>query len=441
MMTTINDEYNSFITICENPKIEHTKTIETDLNNKIMNLNGMKIGIKDNISTKDIETTCGSKILSGYIPPYDAFVISLIKEEGGIIIGKTNMDEFGMGSTTENSSYGPTLNPYDKTRVSGGSSGGSAAAIASGLIQMALGSDTGGSIRCPASYCGIVGLKPTYGCISRYGLIAYSNSFEQIGPMGKTINDVEKLYSVISKYDRKDSTCSKREEYTLDKEINDKKKIIGLPKEYFDSGVDPQISDLIKKAVSKLEDDGHTVIECTLPSLKYALAAYYVVCSCESSSNLGRYDGVRYGIKSDIHSNWHDAYTDIRSKYFGNEVKKRILLGTFALSESYYGKYYMKAKYACQLIKKDFKSIFKKCDFLIGPTMPTIAPKIGSISNSLEMYQTDILTVPSNISGIPSISMPCGFVDHMPVGLQILGKWYDESNLFNMAYDISKLLL
>lgn len=438
-MKPFEDKYNSFITI--NKSNEESSL--NDLGSNKLKLNNTFIGIKDNISTKNIETTCGSKILKGYIPPYDAFVVSMIKKEGGIIIGKTNMDEFGMGSTTENSSFGPTLNPLDPTRVSGGSSGGSAASIASGLVNMALGSDTGGSIRCPASYCGIVGLKPTYGRVSRNGLIAYSNSFEQIGPMGRTVDDVEKLFSIISKYDKNDSTSFNNEYIYNNKKSHEKitGKVIGLPKEYFGEGVDPNISNIVRDTVSKLENEGNKVIECEMPSLKYSLAAYYIVCTCEASSNLGRFDGVRYGKKSNIYHDWHESYMNLRSKYFGKEVKKRILLGTFALSESYYGKYYVKGKYACQLIKKDFENIFKKCDFLIGPTMPNIAPKIGSITNSLEMYQTDILTVPANISGIPAITIPCGTFNKMPVGLQIMGKWNDEKNIFNLAYYIEKVLV
>ena len=429
IMKLLEDKYNSFITICDDNFLKSDNE-----ESKSLLLKNIKFGIKDNISTKDIQTTCGSKILSNYIPSYDAFVVSLIKKEGGIIIGKTNMDEFGMGSTTENSAYGPTLNPIDETRVPGGSSGGSAAAISSGIVDMALGSDTGGSIRCPASYCGIVGLKPTYGKVSRYGLIAYSNSFEQIGPMGKSISDVEKLFSVISKHDSNDSTSLNVNDTSV-KEDYEKKNIkkIGLPKEYFEKGVDPNIRDRIKEIAYKLEENGYEIINCTLPSLKYALAAYYVVCTCEASSNLGRYDGVRYGPKSNIYELWVDSYKKLRSKYFGEEVKKRIVLGTYALSESYYGKYYMKAKYACNLIKNDFKSIFKRVDFLIGPTMPTIAPKIGSIKNSLEMYQTDILTVPANISGIPSISIPCGTFENMPIGMQIMSKWNNEKGIFDLA--------
>ncbi len=434
-MNLFEDEFNSFITICN--LNENTKDIEKDLESGL--IQNSKIAIKDNISTKDIETTCGSKILSGYIPPYDAFSVSCIKKEGGIIVGKTNMDEFGMGSTTENSAYGPTLNPHDKSRVAGGSSGGSAAAIASGVVNMALGSDTGGSIRCPASYCGIVGLKPTYGRVSRRGLIAYSNSFEQIGPMGKTVNDVEKLFEVISSYDSKDSTSYNNKYIHLSNKNKSKnKKIIGIPKEYFGEGVDSKVSSKIMNAISNIEDHEYEIIDCTIPSLKYALAAYYIICTSEASSNLSRFDGVRYGIKSELNDNWHDSYTNLRSKYFGEEVKKRILLGTFALSENYFGKYYEKAKYVCNLIKNDFSLIFKKCDFLIGPTMPTIAPKIGALSNSLDMYQTDILTVPANISGIPSISIPCGKVNGMPIGLQIMSKWNNEDEIFSLSYEIEE---
>ncbi|HJJ42504.1 MAG TPA: Asp-tRNA(Asn)/Glu-tRNA(Gln) amidotransferase subunit GatA [Methanocorpusculum sp.] len=416
------DEFNAYL---------NTKEIESSSKGI---LSGVRVSIKDNISTKDIETTCASKILKNYIPPYDAHAVALLKEAGAVIAGKTNLDEFGMGSTTENSAFGPTLNPHDKSRVPGGSSGGSAAAVAGGLVDFALGSDTGGSIRCPASYCGIVGLKPSYGRVSRFGLIAYSNSFEQIGPLAKNVRDTAKLFSVIAGYDKKDSTSVNKpyDLSSLKPEI--KGKIIGIPKEYFGEGVDAEVAESVRRAISKMEELGAVTKEISLPSMKYALSAYYVTCTCEASSNLDRFDGVRYGPEPEMNLSWHDAYTKVREAGFGNEVRRRILLGTFALSAGYYGKYYVKAQHAKQTIAKDFAKALSECDLLAGPTMPNIAPKIGELtSDPIQMYLTDILTVPVNISGIPAISIPCGTVRNMPVGLQIMGRMFDEESILNAA--------
>jgi len=417
----MNDKYNAYLNTTEIPGTGSGI------------LAGIRVSIKDNISTKDIETTCASKILKGYIPPYDAHAITLLKNAGASIAGKTNMDEFGMGSTTENSAFGPALNPRDTTRVTGGSSGGSAAAVAGGLVPMALGSDTGGSIRCPAAWCGIVGLKPSYGRVSRFGLIAYANSFEQIGPLASNVRDVAKLFSVIAGHDKKDSTSVSR---PYDgKVIPDiRGKTIGIPREYFGEGVDAAVSAKVREAIAKLEELGASAVEISLPSMKYALPAYYVTCTCEASSNLDRFDGVRYGPEPEMNLPWHDAYTKVREAGFGPEVKRRILLGTFALSAGYYGKYYVKAQHARQLIAKDFAAALKTCDLLAGPTMPNIAPKIGELtSDPLLMYQTDILTVPVNIAGIPAISVPCGTAHGMPVGLQLMGRMFGEEALLNAA--------
>lgn len=397
-------------------------------------LSGIRVSVKDNISTKDIETTCASKILKGYIPPYDAHVVVLLKNAGATIAGKTNMDEFGMGSTTENSAFGPSLNPRDKTRVTGGSSGGSAAAVAGGLVSMALGSDTGGSIRCPAAYCGIVGLKPSYGRVSRFGLIAYANSFEQIGPLASNVRDTAKLFSVIAGHDKKDSTSVSKPYDFASLKSDIKGKVIGIPKEYFGEGVDADVASQVRKGIEKLEELGAKTKEISLPSMKYALSAYYVTCTCEASSNLDRFDGVRYGPEPEMNLPWHDAYTKVREAGFGNEVRRRILLGTFALSAGYFGKYYVKAQHAKQLIAKDFAHALTECDFLAGPTMPNVAPKIGELtSNPLQMYLTDILTVPVNIAGIPAISVPCGTAHGLPVGLQLMGRMYGEESLLNAA--------
>jgi len=416
-----DDRYNAFLTTCKNaPHGDGT-------------LGGVAVAVKDNISTQGIETTCASKILKGYIPPYDAHVVGLLRQSGAAIVGKTNMDEFGMGTTTENSAFGPTLNPHDTGRVPGGSSGGSAAAIASGMVRMALGTDTGGSIRCPAAFCGIVGLKPTYGRVSRYGLIAYANSLEQIGPMGKNVTDVSTLMGVIAGYDRRDSTSHDRP-YTHTPSADITGMRIGIPQEYFGAGVDPAVAGVVTQAIGRLEELGATTVSCSIPSMEYALAAYYVTCTCEASSNLARFDGVRYGPAADTKKSWHDAFKEVRRAGFGIEVRRRIMLGTFALSSGYYGKYYAKAQIARENVKKDFARIFSEVDVLAGPTMPTIAFKLGEKSDPLSMYLTDILTVPVNLAGIPAISVPCGRVAGMPVGLQIMGRPWEDERVVDAAY-------
>ena len=415
------DPYNAFLTTCS--RAEHGDGP----------LAGVAVAVKDNISTRGIETTCASKILKGYIPPYDAHVVRLLKAAGAAIAGKTNMDEFGMGTTTENSAFGPTLNPCDTGRVPGGSSGGSAAAIAGGMVRMALGSDTGGSIRCPAAFCGIAGLKPTYGRVSRYGLIAYANSLEQIGPLGKTVSDVATLMGVIAGHDRRDSTSLDRPfSPTLRNNVKGLK--IGLPEEYFGPGVDPEVASVVKKAIGRLEELGATTVPCSIPSMQYALAAYYVTCTSEASSNLARFDGVRYGPAPDTRKSWHDAYQEVRREGFGPEVRRRIMLGTFALSSGYYGKYYAKAQIARQNVKADFDRIFAGVDVIAGPTMPSIAFRLGEKSDPLSMYLADILTVPANLAGIPAISVPCGKVRSMPVGLQIMGRMFEDERVVNVAY-------
>ena len=416
-----DDRYHAFLTVCNKPT--HTEG----------KLAGIAIAVKDNISTTGIETTCASKILKGYVPPYDAHAVGLLKQAGAAIAGKTNMDEFGMGTTTENSAFGPTLNPCDTGRVPGGSSGGSAAAIAGGMVRMALGTDTGGSIRCPAAFCGIVGLKPTYGRVSRYGLIAYANSLEQIGPMGKTVTDISTLMGVIAGYDRHDTT-SKNKPYAHTPNADIKGLKIGIPQEYFGKGVDAQVAAVVKKAIGRLEELGATTVPCSIPSMEYALAAYYVTCTCGASSNLARFDGVRYGPAADTKKSWHDAYQEVRSAAFGPEVRRRIMLGTFALSSGYYGKYYAKAQIARENIKADFNRIFADVDVIAGPTMPTIAFKLKEKSDPLSMYLADILTVPANLAGIPAISVPCGKSEGMPVGLQIMGRMFEDERVVDVAY-------
>ncbi len=396
-------------------------------------LNGENIAIKDNISTKGIETTCGSRILTGYIPPYDAHVITLLKKAGAAIVGKTNMDEFGMGTTTENSAFGPTLNPSNPDHVPGGSSGGSAAAVAAGIVPFALGSDTGGSIRCPASFCGITGLKPSYGRVSRYGLIAYANSLEQIGPMAKDVKSVSRLMEIITEYDPRDPTMiNKPYHCRCDGELNGIS--VGVPEEFFGKGVDPSVASVVWNAIKWFEGEGAEIITCRMPSVEYALAAYYVTCTCEASSNLARFDGVRYGPGASLKLSWHDSFSERRTEGFGTEVKRRIMLGTFALSSGYYGKYYAKAQIARENVKNDCMRIFKDVDLIIGPTMPVVAFKLGEISDPLQMYLTDILTVPANLAGLPAISIPCGKVDGLPVGLQIIGKPFEDERVVETAY-------
>jgi aspartyl-tRNA(Asn)/glutamyl-tRNA(Gln) amidotransferase subunit A len=415
------DRYHAFLTVCKGQA--HGSG----------DLRGIAVAVKDNISTKGIETTCASKILKGYVPPYDAHVVELLKDAGASIAGKTNMDEFGMGTTTENSAFGPTFNPCDPTRVPGGSSGGSAAAVASGMVPMALGTDTGGSIRCPASFCGIVGLKPTYGRVSRYGLIAYANSLEQIGPMAANISDVSRLMQVIAGHDRRDTTSYNHPyAHVPDADITGLK--MGIPEEYFGAGVDPKVAAVVKRAISRLEELGAVSVLCSIPSMEYALAAYYVICTSEASSNLARFDGVRYGPAADTKKSWHDAYREVRRAGFGTEVRRRIMLGTFALSSGYYGKYYAKAQIARENVKKDFARILSDVDVIVGPTMPTIAFKLGEKSDPLSMYLSDILTVPANLAGIPAISVPCGTVENMPVGLQVMGRPFEDERVVDVAY-------
>ena len=416
-----DDKYNAFLTVCKTPEGGNGK------------LSGIPVAVKDNISTQGIETTCASKILKGYIPPYDAHAVELVKAAGAAIAGKTNMDEFGMGTSTENSAFGPTLNPRDTGRVPGGSSGGSAAAVASGMVRMALGTDTGGSIRCPASFCGIVGLKPTYGRVSRYGLIAYANSLETIGPMAANVSDVSLLMSVIAGHDRHDATSQDRP-YSHTPSADIKGTRIGIPQEYFGAGVDPAVAAVVKKAIGRLEELGAVTVPCSIPSMEYALAAYYVICTSEASSNLARFDGVRYGPAVEIKKSWHAAFQDARREGFGPEVRRRIMLGTFALSSGYYGKYYAKAQIARENIRKDFARLFAEVDVLCGPTMPTIAFKLGEKNDPLSMYLSDILTVPVNLAGIPAISVPCGTVQDMPVGLQIMGRPFEDERVIDVAY-------
>jgi aspartyl-tRNA(Asn)/glutamyl-tRNA(Gln) amidotransferase subunit A len=400
-------------------------------------LYGLPIGIKDNMVTEGLKTTCASKFLSNYNPIYDATVVQKLKDAQSVTIGKLNMDEFAMGGSNENSAFHPTHNPWNLDYVPGGSSGGSAAAVASGQVYFALGSDTGGSIRQPAAYCGIVGLKPTYGLVSRFGLVAFASSLDQIGPLTKNVEDSAYLLQAIAGHDAKDSTSAKVDipDYINSLSGDVKGLRIGVPKEYLGKGIDPAVKEKVLAALKVLEDLGAVWEEVSMPHSEYAVATYYLLASSEASSNLARFDGVRYGVRSDNARNLLDVYLMSRSEGFGPEVKRRIMLGTYALSSGYYDAYYLKAQKVRTLIKQDFDQVFASFDVIIGPTTPTPAFKIGEQSNDpLTMYLNDILTIPVNLAGVPAISVPCGLVGGMPVGLQVIGKALDESTILRVAH-------
>jgi aspartyl-tRNA(Asn)/glutamyl-tRNA(Gln) amidotransferase subunit A len=427
---------NGFTTVWDKA-LEVAKGIDKDGNRGP--LAGVPIAIKENISTTGLSTTCSSKILQGYVPPYDAHVIEKLKAAGAVILGKTNMDEFAMGTSTESSCYGPTLNPWDTGRVPGGSSGGSAAVVAAGEAPLSLGSDTGGSVRCPAAFCGVVGLKPTYGAVSRYGLISYANSLEQIGPMATTVTDIAILMDVIGGYDHRDSTSIKKENTYIDSLKDDVKGLkIGVPEEYFGEGIDAGVKKTVWDAIGKYEDMGASWKKVSMPHTKYALASYYIIAMSEASSNLARFDGTRYGLRVEG-ENWHIMASKTRAQGFGEEVKRRILLGTYALSAGYHDKYYLKALKVRTLVKQDFDRALADVDVLMAPTMPTPAFKIGEkIDDPLSLYLADVNTVPINLAGVPSISVPCGFADRLPVGLQIIGKPFDENTILRAAYSFEQ---
>lgn len=435
----VEEKVQAFLTLNEEQARAKAKQLDEKLatEKEFGLLFGMPIGIKDNIVTKGLRTTCASKILYNFDPIYDATVVERLNEADAVTIGKLNMDEFAMGSSTENSGFQLTRNPWDLERVPGGSSGGSAAAVAAGEVPFALGSDTGGSIRQPAAFCGVVGLKPTYGRVSRYGLVAFASSLDQIGPITRTVEDNAYLLQVISGLDPMDSTSANVDvpDYVsaLTGDIQGLK--IAVPKEYLGEGVSDEVRQSVLQALKVLESLGATWEEVSLPHSKYALATYYLLASSEASANLARFDGVRYGYRTDNAKSLMEMYKQTRSEGFGNEVKRRIMLGTFALSSGYYDAYYKKAQKVRTLIKQDFENVFEKYDVIIGPTTPTSAFKIGEkTSDPLTMYANDILTIPVNLAGVPGISIPCGFVDGLPVGLQIIGKHFDESTIYRVAH-------
>ena len=455
-------DINAYLEIIDDLALEQAAEADRKLaeGGELSPLCGVPAAIKDCILVEGVKSTAGSRILENYIAPYDATAVEKLKQAGAVIVGKTNMDEFAMGSSTENSAFGPTKNPRDLERVPGGSSGGSAAAVASHEIIYALGSDTGGSIRQPASFCGVVGLKPTYGRVSRYGLMAMASSLDQIGPLAKSVDDAEIILEAISGLNTYDST-SVRKDRKVGKVRRGLKKIIkkpslplgsvkiGIPREYFAEGLDKKVEEKIRQAITKLEELGAKAVQISLPHTEYALACYYIIVPSEISANLARYDGIKYG-KSAVNSpearlakggskqltvnNLLDIYLQTRGEYLGREVRRRIILGTYTLSAGYYDAYYLRAQKVRALIKQDFEKAFEKVDVLITPTSPTTAFKIGEkINDPLQMYLSDIYTVPVNLAGVPAISLPCGEVSGLPVGLQIIGRHFDEDTILGVA--------
>jgi len=396
-------------------------------------LAGLGVAVKDNICVRSLQATCGSKILEGFHPPYSATVIRRIELEDGIILGKANMDEFAMGNTTQSSAYGPTLNPWDHARVPGGSSGGSAAAVAAGMASVALGSDTGGSVRCPASFCSVVGLKPTYGRVSRYGLIPYANSLEQIGPIGRDAESVSLLFNAIAGHDPEDATSAR--EPVKSASVGDIRGMkVGMVKEFFGEGIHPKVKSKVMDGCSQLEALGAHIGETSVDSLPSSLAVYYIIAMAEASSNLSRYDGVRYGRPPATGAaDWNAAFAKTRSEGFGEEVKRRILMGTFVLSAGYYEAYYVRAQKVRALLTHEFARAFKKFDVLLGPTMPVLPPRLGEKVTPLEDYLIDINTVAANLTGFPAISIPCGLVERLPVGMQLIGARFREDLLLRVA--------
>lgn len=399
---------------------------------------GVPVAVKDNMCTKGLLTTCSSKILGNYIPMYTAEAVLNLEKAGAVVIGKTNMDEFAMGSTTETSAFGATKNPWNTGHVPGGSSGGSCAAVAAEECPYALGSDTGGSIRQPSAFCGVTGIKPTYGTVSRYGLIAYGSSLDQIGPVAKDVTDCATILEIISSYDSKDSTSVKREDYNFTSALTDDVKgmKIGIPSDYFGEGLDGEVKEAVLNAAKELEKKGAVIEEFNLSLVDYAIPAYYIIACAEASSNLARFDGVKYGYRTENYNGLHNMYKKTRSEGFGAEVKRRIMLGSFVLSSGYYDAYYIKALKTKALIKKAFDKAFEKYDVILGPAAPSTAPELGqSLSDPLKMYLGDIYTISANLAGLPGITVPCGISSKkLPIGLQLLGNCFKEKNIIRAAY-------
>jgi aspartyl-tRNA(Asn)/glutamyl-tRNA(Gln) amidotransferase subunit A len=436
----LEPQLHSFLTITADQALAQAKTVDAQIaaGEDIGPLAGIPIGIKDNLCTKGIRTTCGSQILNNFLPPYESTVTTKLAAAGAVMVGKTNLDEFAMGSSTENSAYQVTANPWDITRVPGGSSGGSAAAVAAGECVVALGSDTGGSIRQPASFCGVVGLKPTYGLVSRFGLVAYASSLDQVGPFGRTVEDAAILLQAIAGHDPQDST-------SLDVKVPDyrrslipdlKGKKIGVIQETFGEGLDPVVATAIHKAIEQLKALGAEIQEISCPRFRYGLPTYYVIAPSEASANLARYDGVKYGYRAEDTDSLMAMYTQTRAQGFGAEVKRRIMIGTYALSAGYYDAYYLKAQKVRTLIKQDFEAAFESVDVLVSPTAPTTSFKAGEkTADPISMYLSDLMTIPVNLAGLPGLSLPCGFdAQGLPIGLQIIGNILREDQVLQVAY-------
>ncbi|MCK5382018.1 MAG: Asp-tRNA(Asn)/Glu-tRNA(Gln) amidotransferase subunit GatA [Candidatus Latescibacteria bacterium] len=449
MLRTIaqrDGELNAYISLMADTALEKAREVDerAKRGDALGPLAGIPVAVKDLICTKGARTTCGSRMLESFVPPYDATVIGKLKAADAVLIGKTNMDEFGMGSSTETSHFGPTRNPHDPSRVPGGSSGGSAAALASDEAILALGSDTGGSIRQPASFCGVVGLKPTYGRVSRFGLVAYASSLDQIGPMARNVRDCAVLMGILAGYDPKDSTSVDAEvpDYTaaLDEGIEGMR--IGLPKECYGRGLDEAVKSAVLGMVEHLKASGAQVSEVSLPHTEVAIATYYILAMAEASANLARYDGVKYGFRAEGTRDLSDMYCRTRSEGFGDEVKRRIMLGTYTLSAGYYDAYYRKAQKVRTLIARDFEQALERCDVLITPTSPTVAFKLGEkLDDPLQMYLSDIYTISANLAGVPALSAPCGVSpEGLPIGLQIFGRPFEEETVLRAAYSVERVL-
>jgi len=436
----IDDKIKAYLILTEEDALRQAERVDRKISagEEIGDLAGIPLGLKDILCTKGVRTTCGSRILEGYVPFYDATVVQKLKEKEAVFLGKLNMDEFAMGSSTENSAYQITHNPWDLSRIPGGSSGGSAASVAAHECAAALGTDTGGSIRQPASCCGVVGLKPTYGRVSRYGLVAFASSLDQVGPFAKDVEDCAIMMNAISGYDPRDSTSVYLEvpDYRQSLRSDVKGLRIGIPNEYFIEGMDADVEKAIVGAIDQFKRLGAEVQRISLPHTEYAVAVYYIICTAEASSNLARYDGVKYGHRSREFKDLMELYTQTRAEGFGPEVKRRIILGTYVLSAGYYDAYYRKASQVRTLMKTDFDEAFQKVDVILTPTAPTPAFRIGEkVEDPLQMYLSDVFTIPVNLAGIPAITIPCGFSgEGLPIGLQVMGKHFDEGKLLRVAY-------
>ncbi len=442
-IAAVEPKLNAFITVTEREALAQADAADQRLaSGDAPPLCGIPLGIKDIYATRGVKTTCASKILENFVPPFDATVIAKLRAEGAVFVGKANMDEFAMGSSTENSAFGPTRNPHDLDRVAGGSSGGSAAAVAAYECLASLGTDTGGSIREPASFCGVVGIKPTYSRVSRYGVIAYASSLDQVGPFSRTVRDAAIMLRSLAGIDASDSTCSARPVPDYERALTgDVKGLrIGVPKEYFVEGMQPEVEKSVREALANLEKAGARTVEISLPHTSYAVAAYYLVATAEASANLSRYDGIRFGLRVPADNNI-ELYEKSRAQGFGAEVKRRIMLGTFALSAGYYDAYYLKGQKVRTLIRRDFEKAFETCDVVMAPVAPTTAFKLGEKTDDpLTMYLSDIFTISVNLAGLPGMSMPCGYDDKgLPIGLQIIGAPFSEETIFRVGDAYEKI--